>query len=215
MSVKIRNYHPPDQPAIFEISADTAFFGDPVEAFLEDRSLYNDAFARYYTDHETDYVWVADGPQGVIGCLLGCVDTRHHSKQWRTYIIAHILLNALGGRYKLGRLTARFAMGMLMGLINREEPSVDLYQYPAHLQINVRQGFRGSGVGRRLIDAYLKQLHQLGVRGIHLGTTSHNEAACHLYEKIGFKLLDSRANHYWTRRLGHEVKNYSYGLIIT
>lgn len=89
---------------------------------------------------------------------------------------------------------------------------MDLNEYPAHLQIDVKQGYRGEGIGRRLIEAYLEQLRQLGVCGVHLGTTNHNEAACYLYEKIGFQLLDSHPNRYWTQMLGHEVANRSYGL---
>jgi GNAT superfamily N-acetyltransferase len=192
MGTIIRHYQPSDQHAVFEISADTAAFGEPVEAFLEDRSLYIDAFARYYTDHETDYVWVAEGSGEVIGFLLGCVNTINQSRQWKRYIVSKVLLNALSGRYKLGRRTAAFSMGMLLGLIRGEEPSVDLLQYPAHLQIDVRKGYRGEGVGKRIIDAYLEQIWRQGVCGVHLTTTSANTAACHLYEKIGFELLDSR-----------------------
>jgi len=212
MDSTIRHYQPSDQLVVFEISADTAFFGEPVEAFLEDRRLHTDAFTRYYTDHEASYVWVADSPQGMIGFLLGCADTSQLSKRWRRYIITKVVLRALSGQYKLGRRTASCAWGMLVGMIRSEEPKVDLVQYPAHLQIDVKQGYRGEGVGRRLIEAYLDQLHQLGFCGVHLGTTSHNVAACHLYEKIGFELLDSRPNRFWTRMLGFDVENRTYGL---
>lgn len=212
MDTIIRQYNPSDQQAVFKISADTAFFGKPVEAFLEDRRLYNDAFARYYTDYETAYTWVAEGTQGVFGYLLGCVNTAHQSMQWRRYIVTRVLVNAISGRYKLGRHTAGFAIGMLMGLMKLEEPPADLIQYPAHLQINIQQGYRAAGVGRRLIDAYLEQVRQLGVDGVHLDTTSHNLAACHLYEKMGFQLLESRPNRFWTRMLGQAVNNRSYGL---
>jgi ribosomal protein S18 acetylase RimI-like enzyme len=214
MDAIIRPYHPPDQQAVFEISSGTAFFGEPVEAFLEDRSLYIDAFSRYYTDHEADYAWVAEGSGKVIGFLLGCVNTINQSKHWKRYIVSTVLLNALSGEYKLGRRTAAFAIGMIIGLIREEEPQVDLLQYPAHLQIDVQQGYRGEGVGKRLIEAYLEQIRQLGVCGVHLGTTSANKAACFLYEKIGFQLLESRQNRFWTRMLGETVYNRSYGLMV-
>jgi len=214
MDITIRHYQPSDQFMVFEISADTAFFGEPVEAFLEDRRLYIDAFARYYINFEVPFTWVANNSQFVIGFLLGCSDTSRQSKRWRRYIITKVLVRAIFGKYKLGRLSASFARGMLVGMLRGEEPEVDLIEYPAHLQIDIKQGFRGMGVGRRLIDVYLEQLHQLGVGGVHLGTTSHNEAACHLYENIGFQLLDSRLNRFWTDMLGYEVKNRIYGLKI-
>lgn len=212
MDTIVRHYQSSDQLVVSEISADTAFFGDPVEVFLEDRRLYCDAFTRYYIDFEAPFVWVANNPHGVIGFLFGCTDTSIQSKRWRRYIITRVLLRALSRRYKVGRRTASFAWGMLVGLVRGEESKVDLNEYPAHLQIDVKQGYRGEGIGRRLIEAYLEQLRQLGVCGVHLGTTNHNEAACYLYEKIGFQLLDSHPNRYWTQMLGHEVANRSYGL---
>jgi len=210
--ISIRHYRNSDQAAVFEISADTAFFGEPVEAYLEDRKLYWEAFAKYYIVYEAPFVWVADNSQQVIGFLLGSVDTNKQSKHWRRYILSKVLLHALSGRYRLGPRTASFAIGMLSGLIRGEEPKVDLSKYPAHLQIDVRQGYRGMGVGRQLIEAFLEQLRQLDVAGLHLETTSHNVAACHLYEKIGFQILGNCLNRYWTKMLGTAVENRSYGL---
>jgi ribosomal protein S18 acetylase RimI-like enzyme len=212
MEITIRHYQISDQPAILELSADTAFFGDPVEAFLEDRSLFIDAFARYYTEHEAPMAWVAESSCGLAGFLFGCTDTASQSRLWRRYIISNVLVKALAGRYRLGSKTAGFAWGMLMGMMRGEETSVDTEIFPAHLQIDVRQGFRGEGVGKRLIEAYLEQLRQLNVLGVHLETTTHNQAACHLYEKVGFRLLDERPNRYWPHMLGFEVKNRCYGL---
>ena len=157
---------------------------------------------------------MAEGSGKVIGFLLGCVNTINQSKHWKRYIVSTVLLNALSGRYKLGRRTAAFAIGMIKGLIRGEEPHVDLHQYPSHLQIDVQQGYRGEGVGKHLIEAYLEQIRQLGVCGVHLGTTSANKAACFLYEKIGFQLLESRQNRFWTRMLGEAVYNRSYGLMV-
>jgi ribosomal protein S18 acetylase RimI-like enzyme len=211
-TLSIRNYQPADQVAMLTIAADTAFFGDPVEAFLEDRKLHGDAFARYYIEHETDYVWVAEDSTRLIGFLLGCADSARHTRLWRRYIISSVLVNAFGGRYQLGRRTASFAWGLLMGSLRGENPRISLREYPAHLQIDVQQGYRSMGVGRQLMDAYLQQLRGLGIRGVHLETTSHNEAACSLYEKVGFQLLDERPNRFWTRRFGFQVTNRGYGL---
>jgi ribosomal protein S18 acetylase RimI-like enzyme len=214
MDIFVRHYHPTDLQSVFDISADTAFFGDPAEAFLEDRCLYNDAFTRYYIEHEADHVWVAEGSETVIGFLLGCINTIYQSTHWRNYIVNTVLVKALSGSYKLGRRTAGYAMGMLLGLLREEKPIVDMVVYPAHMQIDVMQGYRGMGVGQRLIDAYLEQLRQLRVRGVHLGTTSHNQTACRLYEKMGFQLLESHPNRFWTKKLGMAVNNRSYGLIL-
>jgi ribosomal protein S18 acetylase RimI-like enzyme len=85
-------------------------------------------------------------------------------------------------------------------------------EFPAHLQIDVSDGYRGAGLGRQLIEAYIEQLKKMNIQGVRLETTSHNEAACHLYEKIGFQMLDEKPNRYWTRMLGYAVSNRTYGL---
>jgi ribosomal protein S18 acetylase RimI-like enzyme len=116
------------------------------------------------------------------------------------------------GCYRIGRRTARYSFGSLLGFLRGEEPPVDLAIYPAHFHINIVQNFRGGGVGRRLISTYLEQLRGIGVNGVYLHTTSHNETACHLYVKLGFQLLSSRPNRYWSRWFGYTVENRSYGL---
>ena len=40
-----------------KVGLEPAFFGEPVEAFLDDRRLFCDAFVRYYTDYEAEYAW--------------------------------------------------------------------------------------------------------------------------------------------------------------
>ncbi len=176
---------------------------------MEDRNLYCGAFARYYIDYQTSFVWLADYMDCVVGFLLGCADTVLYNSGWRRYIISRVLMNAVSGKYRLGKRTASFAFGMLMGMIRGEEPRVDPTEYPAHLQIDVKQEYRGNGSGKGLMIAYLEQLQGLGVGGVHLETTSHNQAACHVYEKIGFNKLDSRLNRFWTRRLGERVDGKS------
>jgi hypothetical protein len=112
----IRHYQNSDRAAVFAISADTAFFGEPVEAFLEDQLLYCDAFTRYYLSFETHFVWVADCLDGLVGFLLGCADTSSYLKRWREYLVTRVLVKAIPRQYKLGPRTARFAWGMLAGL---------------------------------------------------------------------------------------------------
>jgi hypothetical protein len=81
MDTNIRLYRSSDQQQVFEISADTAFFGEPVEVFLEDRHLYIDTFACYYIAHEAPHTWVADCREVVIRLLFGCSDTTLQSKK--------------------------------------------------------------------------------------------------------------------------------------
>lgn len=208
----VRPYTPADRAAVHCIAADTAFFGEPVEAFLEDRLLFCEAFYAYYTDLEPEHCWVACVDQALVGFLVGCTDTVVQRKKWLSQILPGVVRHLCQGRYRLGRRTWRYTVSLIRASLRNEFTDVDLGIYPAHLHINVDVSWRGQGLGRRLMKVYLVQLQQLGVPGVHLNTTSLNQAACQLYLKLGFQLLDTRLTQIWTHLLGKPVENQSYGL---
>jgi ribosomal protein S18 acetylase RimI-like enzyme len=208
----IRPYQPTDRQAVFRIGADTAFFGAPIEAYMEDRNAFLDAFYAYYTDLEPEHTWVACADGEVVGFLAGCVDTRIHNWKLLRVIIPRLTGNLLRGKYHFGKRSVHYFGGLLGGLLRREFTRVDLETYPAHLHINVGSAWRGYKLGQRLMEAYLGQLRALGITGVYLDTTSLNEVACRLYEKMGFRLLDARPDRFWAKWFGHPVENRCYGL---
>jgi ribosomal protein S18 acetylase RimI-like enzyme len=208
----IRPYHLDDRQAVLRIGADTAFFGAPIEAYMEDRNAFLDAFYAYYTDLEPEHTWVACSDGEVVGFLAGCVDTRLHNRKLLRVIIPRLAGNLLRGKYHFGKRSWRYFGAMLGGLLRREFTRVDLDAYPAHLHINVESAWRGYKLGQRLMEAWLGQLREMGIPGVYLDTTSLNEAACRLYEKMGFRLLDARPDRFWTNWFGHPVDNRCYGL---
>ena len=210
--VKIKPYQQSDRDDVFRIAADTTFFGEPVEAFLDDRRLFCDAFVRYYTDYEADYAWVAGKNAKVVGYLTGCIDTAAQHKRYLRNTIAPLVGRILQGKYKLGSKTWRYARSMLAGVVRQEYLHLNYDEYPAHLHINVGAASRGQGLGQKLIGAYLNQIRKLGVPGVTLGTTNLNEAACRLYEKQGFQLLNRRETRVWNYLFKRSVENRSYGL---
>jgi ribosomal protein S18 acetylase RimI-like enzyme len=210
--IKIRSYWEGDRQEVFRIAADTAFFGAPVEAFLDDRRLFCDAFVKSYLDFEAEYVWVACIDDRVVGYLTGCVDTVSQRKRYLRRTIAQLVGRVFQGKYQLGSKTWRFTRSLLGGVMRKEYPHVNYDKYPAHLHINVDAANRGQGLGQKLMEAYLNQIRQLGIPGVFLGTTNLNEAACRLYEKTGFKLLDIRQTRVWSYLVEGPVENRSYCL---
>jgi GNAT superfamily N-acetyltransferase len=211
----IRRYQPCDRKAIFRIGADTAFFGAPIEAIMEDRNLFLDAFYAYYPDLEPEHTWVACADREVVGFLAGCIDTRLHNQKILSVIIPRLVSNLLRGNYYFGKRSRHYFWGILGGFLRRELPRVDLDTFPAHLHINVETARRGLKLGQRLMEAYLEQLRVLGITGVHLNTTSLNEVACRLYLKMDFSLLDARHNQFWTNWFRRSVDNRCYGLILS
>jgi ribosomal protein S18 acetylase RimI-like enzyme len=207
----VRPYTPVDRSDVHRIAADTAFFGDPVEIFLDDRQAFCDAFPTYYTDQEPEHAWVACIKGEVVGFLLGCVETSQQ-RAWFRKTLPGMIGNAVRGVYRISKRTLNYTAQITQAALRGEFTHVDLASYPAHLHINLEACSRGLGLGWRLIEAYLGQLRQLGVPGVHLETTSQNQAACHLYRKAGFELLDARPTRLWKRYVPVLVENRCYGL---
>ncbi len=212
----IRPYRPSDREMVFRIAADTAFFGEPVEAFLDDRRLFCDAFYAYYTEFEQQHSFVAcagqAGKEQVVGFLMGSLDTARRDRLYVRNILPHILWRAIRGHYRLGKRTVRYGLALLMGALRDSYPPADLALYPAHLHVNLQEAWRGHGLGRRLVECYLKHLRALRVPGVHLHTTNLNLAACRLYERLGFRLLDARPTLAWKWLVDGPVENDLYGL---
>jgi GNAT superfamily N-acetyltransferase len=60
--------------------------------------------------------------------------------------------------------------------------------YPAHLHVNVDEGHRHMGIGRRLIENYLGDLRSCGIAGVHLFCAA---GPLEFYSLLGFEILGS------------------------
>jgi ribosomal protein S18 acetylase RimI-like enzyme len=194
------------------LAADTAFFGDPVEAFLDDRTLFCEAFMAYYTDREPEHLWVAEADGAIVGYVSGGTGSRK-ARTMTAHILPHVIGHLLLGRYRLGRKTLRYCRCGLRAWVRREFPAVSLARFPAHLHLNVAAAMRGRGVGRALLQACLVGFWAESVAGVQLHTTDHNRAACHLYERVGFRLLGARSTALWQGLVGVPVENRVYGIL--
>ena len=79
---------------------------------------------------------------------------------------------------------------------------VDAGEEVAQLRILlVEPKTRGSGIGKRLIDECLDFSKRAGYKKIKLWTQSNLDAARHLYEKAGFKLVEEKPH----KSFGHDL----------
>jgi ribosomal protein S18 acetylase RimI-like enzyme len=212
--IDIRLYRPTDRADVLRIGADTAFFGAPIEKYMEDRQIFSDSFYSYYTDVEPGFCWIAGTGGMAAGFLTGCPDSRTKAGRYIRRILPGLLKSLVWGRYQFGPRTWDYFRRLLGAGLRSEVPHVDFRIYPAHLHINVDVSYRGHGLGRRLMNAYLGQLHSLHVPGVHLMTTSLNEAACKLYESVGFRLVDARPTRMWQGLIDGIVEDRCYGLLL-
>ena len=183
----VRCFTESDREAVCRIAADTAQYGDPVELILDDRRLFTDIFVRPYLDRCAETCWIAVVNETPAGYLTGCIDTHACEPHFRR-ALGWAALRTLTGRYRLGLRILRAGIGYAREMI-AQLPTADLQMYPAHLHINVAEEFRGQGLGRQLMIAFLDQCRALKVPGVHLSTSDQNVAALSLYHALGFEVL--------------------------
>ena len=53
--------------------------------------------------------------------------------------------------------------------------------------VYLKQGVRGKGASRLLMEAVVTAAHEMPVLQLHLSVTTTNEAACRLYQRLGFQ----------------------------
>lgn len=74
----------------------------------------------------------------------------------------------------------------------------DLGQGIAHLRWFITaEGLQGQGIGKRLIDAALRFVDDRGMRETRLWTFQGLDAARHLYERVGFELIEKKPGQQW------------------
>ncbi len=186
----IRPYVPRDRDAVRQICCETADRGEPLERFFHDREAFADLVTRYYTDFEPGSVWVAEHDGTVVGYLTGCLDTGRYRRvlAWRVVpraVLHAFLRGVFWSRKTWGAIIAGLRTWRHDGLRRR----VALRQYPAHLHLNVQQGFRSQQVGHGLMERFLEGARAAGVRGVYAAVSGQNSAACRFFERMGFTTL--------------------------
>jgi len=188
---RVRPYQPADRALVRWICAETGFLGEPQEKVVLDREVFTDMWSAYWTDREPESGFVAECEGRVVGYLLGCVDTDRYERVFNQEMARPLLWKALRRGFFLRGKNPGYIYRMVRSL-RRGEFKAPMraikHEYPAHLHMNIAPPeFRGRGLGQALLRAYLDYLRARGVKGLHLGTTSHNQQAVPFYLAAGFQ----------------------------
>jgi len=137
------------------------------------------------------YVARAEGRR-VAGYLTGCPDTPAFERRSRLLHRWPLLIKTLLGFYPSNEDTRLFIQRFL-GLEKTLESRFPRDQrlrlmslYPAHLHVNVDGAFRGSGLGRKLMELFIEDLKKAGVPGVHLIC---GDRPVGFYRRLGFDVL--------------------------
>jgi GNAT superfamily N-acetyltransferase len=187
---QIRPYEPRDRAAVRQICSDTADAGQPIERFFPDREVFADLLTNFYTQFEPQSAFVADNAGEVVGYITGCLNTKRFMPVMTWRIAPAIVVKALlRGTLWHPQTVRLFRANIGLWLKNGYRTGPTLDNYPAHLHVNLRQGFRGQRLGHRLVETFCDHARAAGVRGVHAGVSAENPRACHFFEELGFAEL--------------------------
>ena len=189
-AVLIRPYEPRDRAAVRTICCDTADRGERVENFFPDREVFADLLTRYYTDHEPESCWVGEHAGEVCGYITGCLDTRRFIRVMAFSVAPRLLFKAVRRDLMKYPQAKQFIRGNLGLWIRGTKKSVNFDEYPSHLHVNLKPGFRAKGLGGELVKRFLDQAKAAGSRGVHANVREDSERARAFFERLGFRAGD-------------------------
>lgn len=206
----VRKFKAEDRESVRDIAWETAFIGEPADAFFSGKEILADFLTLYFTDYEPDSCFVVVAGSRVVGYLIGSQDSLRLASTFKNKILAGLLGKFIFSgaifRRKNLRIIFSFFLSFLKGEFNIAEVRII---YPAVLHINLRKDFRGRGAGERLILAFEQYLRSKGARGVHLATVSERSGI--FFRKQGFSLLCQYRRSYFRYLLGKDIVVHIYG----
>lgn len=208
--IRIRRYNKQDRPAVRDICWETAFCGKPADVFFQDREILCDFLTAYYTDYEPQGAFIADAGGKVAGYLISTRDARAMEKRFKRSLLPKLILKAVCRGTLFHPKNLRFIIRCVISLARGEFRSVDLSDtHVAALHINIRNEYRGKGIGDKLLHAFDFYLRQARVPEVVASTASAE--AGKFFMRHGFRHVVSVERSYWKPVTGKMTKVSLYG----
>jgi ribosomal protein S18 acetylase RimI-like enzyme len=186
MELSIRQYHPSDLPALFQVCLLTGSNGVDATALYRDPELLGRYFVEPYVTFEPELCSVL----AIHGLPCGYILGTHDSATFATRC-ERDFFPVLRDRYSPPPDTDASMDAWVIRLIHTGFPANSIQeQYPAHLHIDILPKAQGQGWGRALMTRFIAQLHDRAVPGLHLRVGKANTEAIDFYKRLGFKLLN-------------------------
>ena len=184
--------------------------GESAALFFQGQEVIADALSLYFTDYEPGSCFVALVNGSIAGYLIGAKNKVAEEAIFNARLAWPLFLKALKSGIFLSSINLRFIFSSLINLLKNGIHTPDFNQaYPATFHLNIRDGFRGQGLGSKLIAVYLDYLKVESISGVHLATMS--DRAANFFLAQGFEKLYQGKRSYFRRILHRDVVLYILG----
>lgn len=171
--IKIRTLEEKDREQVREICIKTA----PANAVKTEkgRKYILKMYCDYYIDCCSEYCFVAaDEKDTVVGYILCAPSYEEYSKDFKKYIKEIF-------SFSFSRGVTAFFESKISGRF--------MPDFPAHMHIDILDGYQRMGIGTQLVDALRKKLKSEKIGAVMLVVGADNKKGCSFYKKYGFKQL--------------------------
>ncbi len=195
MRLTIRKYHPSDIISLYNICLITSNKGKDVKEFKEEPDLLGHLFVGPYVTLEPELCFVLLNNYIPYGYILGTKDTEYFYHQCETKWFP-----PLRKRYTLPPEHAENSrLNLIKKILHQgHKPKDNFEQFPAHLHIDILPAAQGKGMGKKLMNEFIKELKNQNVPGLHLEVGKSNTNAIKFYKNFGFNV----------------IKEYEYSLVM-
>jgi ribosomal protein S18 acetylase RimI-like enzyme len=195
----LRPYAGADRAALRRLCCDAAYGDERLDRIFPDRELFADLMTGYYTDREPGSTLVASwtgldgaGRGELAGYLCGARDTRRQLRVQAVRVAPAALLRFAARGGLIARATWRLlAANAGHAVPGGGEGKLDLERFPAHLHLALAPAARGKGLGRRLAEAFVERLGEVGVAGVHAVVRAENVKGRRFFERLEFREVGS------------------------
>ena len=188
MTTTLRQARIDDLDEIYNISLVTGDAGQDATPLHRDGKLIGHIYSAPYVTLSPDTAFVAEDAQGVAGYIVGVHDTlAFQAKLERDW------WPALRDAYPdpKGDPELWNADEKRIAAIHHPSsaPSAIIQAFPAHIHMNLLSRLRGQGMGTKLLDLWLSQARDAGVKSVHLGASATNANGIGFWGSRGFTRL--------------------------
>lgn len=182
MTQEIRSFHASDLFRLHEICLQTGANGDDASGTV-DAELPGHIYAAPYAVSEPEQCFVLTRFGDPIGYILGTLNSgmfaEYFNNIWRPPLLARYPVPSDSDNSYQAQMIRRLHLGYIVPDLATD--------YPAHLHIDILPVGQGLGMGRSLMETFLKRLKSKNIQGVHFAVSKLNSKAIGFYRHLGFE----------------------------
>lgn len=186
----LRPFETRDLDTLYAIALVTGASGEDASALYRDGKLIGHIYAAPYALLSPETAFVAEDDDGVAGYIVGVLDTHAFDdrleREWWPALRAQYADPS--GTPPSGWDADQKRSFLIYHPKRTLDAVVDAF--PSHIHMNLLPRLQGRGVGRGLLDRWLREARSLGADGVHLGANADNLRAIRFWQRHGFRRLD-------------------------